>query len=103
MTLKQRRRRLLIGLAICGIALIVIVTFGPSGVDQSVALISIMPLAIPVSVIAGQLLSIRAKIAAHGPDALEEEKPVSRTALLVGVAAIILAVAIGVVAISASH
>lgn len=95
MTLDQRRRRLRLGLGLCATAIGGLVVAWLAGVDRHISLISSMPLWPAVAILAGQLSSVRAKIAVHGPDAPEEGKPASRTAIAAALGVLIVVLAVG--------
>ena len=95
MTLDQRRRRLRLGLGLCAAAVGGSLVAWYTGLDRHISLISSMTLWPAVAVLAGQWSSVRAKIALHGPDALEEGKPASRTAIAAALGVLILVLAVG--------
>ena len=95
MTLDQRCRRLRLGLGFCAAAIGGFGVAWLAGVDRHISLISSMPLWPTVAVLAGQWRSVRAKIAVHGPDAPEEGKPASRTAIAAALGVLIVVLAVG--------
>ena len=95
MTLDQRRRRLRLGLGLCAAAIGGFVAAWLAGIDRHISLISSMSLWPTIAILAGQWRSVRAKIAVHGPDAPEEGKPVSRTAIAAALGALIFVLTVG--------
>lgn len=95
MTLDQRRRRLGLGVGICGASVAALIIAALAGVERHITLCSSLPLWPSLGILIGQLTGVRGKIKIFGPDKLEDSEPASRKALAAALAALIVVPAIG--------
>ena len=96
MTLDQRRRRLLLGIAIVSAAMVAFVVAAFMGPERHITIMSSWPLWPTLAVLVGQWARVRENIRVHGPDYLEKDSRPSRMVIAAAIGALIVVVAIGV-------
>ena len=97
MTLDQRRRRLLFGMAFFAVVIAGFVGAALAGVERHLTLFSSWPIWPTVGIFVVQWIQVRAEIRKHGPDQLEQAAPVSRKVLAAALCGLAISAAIGVV------
>lgn len=95
MTLAQRRRRLLAGIAICGATVGGLVIAAILGIDRHITFVSSMGLWPALAILTGQWSRVRVAIAKSGPDYPERHEPLSRKTVAAGFLTILIIFAVG--------